>query len=274
MFGYVLLNRKDSTTEERKTYQEYYCGLCRALFETYGKAGEGCLSYDVTFLYLLLSDLYNMENEKKHAKCTIRPLSGRDIVLNKYAYYSADMQILLSYYSAMDNVRDKDSSRAEKTVKNLSPYLEKLRVKYPKKTKLVEEKLSELEEKERQGCSNIDELSSCFSSLMAEIFVAEEDIWADKLRAIGSGIGRFVYILDAYDDLEKDRKKGKFNPLLAMSGSENFKAEIKNYLEWAAADAASALETLPLIENLSILRNILYSGIWSMFEVKSHERSV
>ncbi len=274
MFGYVLLNRKDSTPEERKTYQEYYCGLCRALSEKYGKDGEACLSFDMTFLYLLLSDLYNMENEKKHLKCTVRPVRGRDIVLNKYAYYCADMQILLSYYSAQDNVRDKDNSKAEKTVKNLGPYVETLKEKYPEKVKIITERLVELDSMEKRGDTDIIGLSNCFSSLLGEIFAAEDDIWADKLRAIGSGLGRFVYIMDAYDDLEKDKKKGNFNPLITMSGEPDFDKKVKDALEWAASDAAAVLETLPLMENLSILRNIIYSGIWATFEVKKHEGSV
>lgn len=35
----------------------------------------------------------------------------------------------------------------------------------------------------------------------------KDDEWSDELRVLGNNLGRFIYLLDAYDDLEKMRKR-------------------------------------------------------------------
>ena len=107
-----------------------------------------------------------------------------------------------------------------------------------------------------------------FSAMLAEVFTPYEDNWSFHLGQMGRCLGQFVYIMDAYDDMEKDRKKGSYNPFSSRERDDVLKNEVKDMLTLAASGAAQELEMLPLDENLSILRNVVYSGIWSRFEGK------
>ena len=107
---------------------------------------------------------------------------------------------------------------------------------------------------------------------MAEVFDCKKDSWSAALRRVGYEMGRFIYILDAYDDLEKDEKSGSFNPLLPMKERPGFDQYVRGILTMALSDCTAAFETLPVVENIDILRNILYSGIWCKFEEKHRKR--
>jgi hypothetical protein len=126
--------------------------------------------------------------------------------------------------------------------------------------------MEELATLEQQKECNIDLLSGCFGHVLEEIFVYRQDEWEKSLRKMGFYMGKFIYILDAYDDLEQDEKKGCFNPFLAKSREQGFDEYIKNLLTMAAAEFAREFELLPILENAGILRNILYSGVWTRYE--------
>ena len=122
--------------------------------------------------------------------------------------------------------------------------------------------------------------------MLAEIFAVRADAWEENLRKIGYYLGRFVYILDAYDDIEKDRKRHSFNPLIhKLKCIEETKTEdipveewqmladwVKEVLMMQAAECAREFEKLPIIKNVEILRNIVYSGIWNNYYKATAER--
>ena len=101
---------------------------------------------------------------------------------------------------------------------------------------------------------------------MAEVFDYRKDMWSPALRNTGYYLGKFIYILDAYDDLEKDMRTGSFNPLAQLHGRPDLDSYVRGILTMTVSECSAAFETLPIVENADILRNILYSGIWSKFE--------
>ena len=86
---------------------------------------------------------------------------------------------------------------------------------------------------------------------------------------MGFYLGKFIYILDAYDDLEKDRAQGSYNPLLKMADEEGYEERCRQMLTMILAECSNCFEMLPCVENIDILRNILYVGVWNKFEEKS-----
>ena len=106
MFGYVLLSKSNSTEEERNLYRSYYCGLCHILKEKFGTKGQKSLSYDMVFLNMLLSDLYDEKIIEGEECCPIKPLKKHKFTCTLSTSYAADMQMLLHYYSLLDNIRD------------------------------------------------------------------------------------------------------------------------------------------------------------------------
>ena len=84
-------------------------------------------------------------------------------------------------------------------------------------------------------------------------------------------------LMDAYEDLEKDEKKGCYNPLLPLKDREDFEDYVKQILTMMMAGCCEIFETLPCIENVSVMRNILYSGVWTKYnavQAKKKEEAV
>ena len=107
---------------------------------------------------------------------------------------------------------------------------------------------------------------------MGEIMACKKDLWEKDLRELGFYLGKYIYLLDAYEDLEKDKEAGSFNPLIDLSETESFEEQIFAILEMMMAEAALRFERLPILENEQILRNILYSGVWSRYDITKEKR--
>ena len=177
------------------------------------------------------------------------------------------MQILLSYFSLKDDLLDNDKAKDEQKLLKLESYISQLKEKYQRQYNCLSENLQKIVALEKIDEDNIVTLSTLSGEMIKEIFAPKEDIFYKQLTSIGKSLGSFIYIMDAFDDLKKDIKNGSFNPLKKLSKKENFNETVKDLLELPLSQAASSLERLPLDDNLSILRNIIYSGVWSRFEV-------
>ena len=99
---------------------------------------------------------------------------------------------------------------------------------------------------------------------MGELFVLCEDRWSVPLRRMGAALGKFIYILDAYDDLPRDERTGSYNPLSSMQGSD-LPRRCHDILTMLIAECAAEFEKLSVLEDAALLRNILYSGVWTKF---------
>lgn len=266
MFGYLVLNRKDIAKQDSERYRRDYCGLCRALRSEYGRLGSVVLSYDMTMLNLLLDDLYNERPEERKGHCHSRPVSLR-YNHSRFSTYCAHMQALLSLFSLKD--RAKDDGKRSLVLSALEKREEDIRSRFPRQYESVRLCIERLDEKEAENCQDPLLMSQIAADLLAEIFVPfEGDLFSEDLSLLGRSIGRYVYLLDAYDDLEKDRKKNRYNPFLEMENDVDFRGKVRELLQDSATQAALVLEKLPLDENLNILRNIIYSGMWTGFERK------
>ena len=265
MFGVVTPTKSNLSKTEIEKYRAYYCGLCHELKRKYGKDGTSMLSYDMVFLSLLLTDLYNTEITGGFERCIAKPLKEHKFIISRYSAYSADMQMLLAYYSAYDDANDGGSS--QKAAK-LEPFMEKLRSEYARQDEGVRKALLRIQEEERKGTKNPEFMARLSGEMISEIFVMDDrSFFADDLRALGFGLGRFIYLMDAWCDRKKDEKKEQYNPF----GRDTSWEQAKDMLMDAASDAAAAFERLPLDQHVPILRNIIYSGIW--MRTKREERS-
>ena len=260
MFGYVTASLGEMTPEQQERYGGVYCGICRSIKAQASQAARLGLSYDITFLSLLLMSLYEPEEETGRNHCILHP-KRRNWIENEYVRYGADMNVALAYYNCLDDWQD-DGKRAAKIMANIlgrsCPAIEE---KYPRQCGAIRDCITELSRLEKAGCANPDEPANCFGRLMAELMVYREDLWADSLRALGFHLGRFIYLADAAVDYRKDKKKGKYNPFIAMGSDENW-ARWEEYLVLALGQCTRAYEMLPLVQDKDILDNILYSGVW------------
>ena len=285
MFGYVIVNEPDLRIREFHLYRSYYCGMCMDLKEAYGQTGRLTLSYDTVFLALLLTSLYEPQDRLREIRCMMHPFEKHPARQNEYTRYAADMGIILSYYSCLDDWNDEKDRKKMLMARVLKSKNEKAQEVYREKAAVIAEKLDELhalEERTKEegtrkeaagsapSCDSpaalLDRAGGIFGELMAEVFDYRKDMWSPALRNTGYYLGKFIYILDAYDDLEKDMRTGSFNPLAQLHGRPDLDSYVRGILTMTVSECSAAFETLPIVENADILRNILYSGIWSKFE--------
>ena len=276
MFGYVVVNEQDLRIREFNLYRSYYCGMCMDLKEHYGTTGRITLSYDTAFLSLLLTSLYEPKDAVREIRCALHPFEKHTTRQNEYTRYASDINIILSYYSCLDDWDDERDPKKKILASLLKGKSEKACEVYPEKAQVIQQKLSELHKLENDVRSGektdltpaalLDRAGSIFGELLSEVFDCRRDTWSPALRRVGYNLGKFIYILDAYDDLEKDERSGNFNPLLAMKDKPGLDDYVRGVLTMTLSDCTGAFETLPIVENIDILRNILYCGIWCKFE--------
>lgn len=262
MFGYVSADPSRLSGEDFRRYRGCYCGLCRALKKNCGGACRLALSYDMTFLILLLSSLYEPEEAQGEERCIVHPMKPHGWWENEVTRYGAYMNAALAYYNCLDDWHDEHRLTSLVQARLLSRAAREAAACYPRPCGVMARQLSRITELEREQ-AGVDALAGAFGELMAELFVVREDRWAPLLRRFGMALGRFIYVMDAVCDLERDRKRKQFNPLLALDAPpEHFRA----HLTMLIADAAEAFERLPLVQDEALLRNILYQGVWLKYD--------
>ena len=268
MFGYIMVDRDELKGREMDRYRSYYCGVCMDLKKSCGQFSRMTLTYDMTFLAVLLTDLYDDMTPTENRFCPLHPLRRQSCLQNRFTRYAADMNILLVYHNLMDNWEDDRSHRSHAAARLLRrAYLQAAR-RHPAKVRAIRRYLKKLHEAERSGSCDLDLASGLTGELMGEIFVPENDMWAAELRKLGFYLGKFIYLMDAWDDVREDRESGSYNPFRAMAEEPDFEERAGEVLTMQAAGATRAFERLPLVENVDILRNILYSGIWVKYRTK------
>ena len=272
MFGYVTASLKELDKEAEKRYGAVYCGICRRIRLQSGQIARLGLSYDMAFLALLLMSLYEPEETSGEKACNLHPVRKRPWVDNRFVRYAADMNVALSYYNCLDDWEDDRKYSARLLAGQFGKHLPEIENRYSRQCGAIAECIRQLSELEKAGCGNPDEPAACFGQLMGELLTYEEDLWAPTLRQMGFYLGRFIYLLDAALDYEKDQKKGKYNPYLAMDTGKDWQ-RWEEYLVLTMGRCTEFFERLPLVQDKPLLDNILYSGVWMHMRRKEQKEN-
>lgn len=261
MFGYIVVNKPELKFKEFDVYKGYYCGLCHSLKKRHGIAGQITLTYDMTFLALLLTGLYEPDIKEEHHRCISHPLTKHRMLYSEYTDYVADMNIILAYYKSLDDWED-DHNIIQLAFASILKHKCK---SYKEKSLAISDLLKQLHEYEKADSQDIDAVAGTFGKIMSIIFAPHDDTWAPSLQRLGFFLGKFIYILDAYKDIEKDLKKNRYNPLKNICNQPDFNDRIEQMLTMMMAECSKEFEYLPIIDNANILRNILYAGVWTKY---------
>lgn len=265
MFGYVTVCEPELKVKDLKKYRAYYCGLCRTLKEDYGFMGQMTLTYDMTFAVILLSSLYETTTKHEEHRCKVHPAKRQHMLQNEITSYAAAMNVLLAYYHMEDDWQDDRKVSSLMTKSLIQGKAKKIIEKYPRQSEIIRKSLKELGESEHENSMDIDRAAGCFGRLMAELFVWKEDIWEKTLRKMGFYLGKFIYLMDAYEDLPEDRKKNRYNPLKELAKRPDYEAQMEQILRMMIAESTVRFEQLPCLVDVDILRNILYDGVWNHY---------
>ena len=195
MFGYIVVHKPELKVREYETYRASYCGLCHSLKKQSGRIGQLTLSFDMTFLALLLTGLYEPETVTKSARCIAHPVEKHFYRENRYFDYAADMNVLLTYYKCLDDWQDERKLTACLFGQALKGNVKKLAERYERQSRCLRDNLAALSAYEKEKQYDIDKTAGFFGAIMAELFVYAEDEWAEKLRRMGFYFGKFIYLM-------------------------------------------------------------------------------
>lgn len=269
MFGYISIDKPELKIKEYETFRAYYCGLCHGLKE-YSEKARLLLNYDCAFLFLLMEAQRETPPHYRELRCAVHPLEKRAMTTPEGAEYAAAINVLLGVLSLKDHAED-DKNIAYMSANAIlrKDYL-KARAKYPKVAEAIERQLALLSLTEKQREAEIDRVADHFAVLLAEVFAGGAQSGAERqMRVLGYNLGRWIYLIDALDDYEKDVKKNRYNPFAARYGSaltEEAREAAAFHLNASAANACMAYDLLEIKKHDSILKNILYSGIYKKTE--------
>ncbi|MBE7040138.1 MAG: hypothetical protein E7398_05370 [Ruminococcaceae bacterium] len=264
MFGYVRVYKDELKVKEYELFRAYYCGLCKTLKKDYGFTARMGLSYDLTFLSVLFSSVSDYEDKAKAEVCVANPIKKKPVILSScFMEYAACANVILTYFKISDDFSDNHSIKSALVYPFILAAKRKARKKQPELYEKIRQSMKTLSMLEKSKCNEPDKLSNEFGYITQSIF-SSGPITCDKTKRIlghiGYLIGRFIYLLDACDDYDKDEKSHSFNVLL-QNGCTIKKEEVLDSLEFTLSEISTAYNLLEIKKNKPILDNIIYLGL-------------
>lgn len=289
MFGYVMPCKMELKIRDYEKFKAYYCGLCLSLKNNFGNVSRFALNYDMTFLGVLLDSLDKNKNSYINSGCIAHPIGKRlKIVDNKAIDYAAFCNTSLMYFKLLDDYEDNNSLHSKLLSLTIKKFVKTSDINLKPLIDYMENKLNELYTLEKSMESfSIDEISDKFADLTGFIisYYFKEEEFKETLYNLGYSLGRWIYIIDAYDDLQEDMKKKKFNAINKAFNEENLPYEefvnlirerVELNLILSADSCLRALDNLPLAKNEELLYNILQLGLMEKMErikMRSEEKN-
>lgn len=267
MFGYITIDKKQLSEKEAGLYQTFMCGICLSTKKIFGNYPRVFVSYDINFFNVLFHSFLDTEAAIDSARCFASPFKKRTMLrVNGLTDKIAVANVILNYFNLYDDVVD--GSVKKKIV--LSAY----KRTYKRAQKLMPEldaevsgKYEQLRALEKRGCDILDKICHNFASLtqsFAKMILAERA--SPLILDLCYNAGKWVYLIDALDDLEKDHRRGNYNPLTAsLGGYRNEKQfvadnrEVLNFLFFATLNRiAACYNDLNLTKYRCLLNNVIY----------------
>ncbi len=270
MFGYIRAAKPELRVKEFEMYKAVYCSLCRNLGKSYGVISRFTLSYDFTFLALLNMALTEGCDGIERKRCAFNPLKKCNYCKNTESLkMPSAVAMIMLYYKIKDNLQDEKGFRKLGAACLMPVFYsahKKAAREYPMLEKSVKDYIAEQNALENAGCTELDKAADPSARVLSEILrcCSEDAIQQRVLERLGYCIGRYIYILDAACDLEKDIKHNSYNVL--KFGDENVTERVKPQLYFCINEAAKAFELLDIKKYKSILGNIIYLGLEETFK--------
>lgn len=302
MLGYVTAERAELRMREYDIYRGYYCGICKSIGRRLGQVPRLVLSYDSVFLAMLLGSLTEEKENLDWEHCIVHPVkkvpvckgvqraAAKDTEAaarggaptpanagNQVAGpidYAADLMVILAYYNVLDDWQDEHSAKSFAQKTGLTPAFKKLlrmKPEYQNLCESISSVLAELSSLEREKCKSIDRVGEKFAIIMECIFTAYGEVSQKaQLGEIGKHLGKWIYLIDAVDDLADDIKDGNYNPLIYRfeydgGRPEEFWERIREQVELNLfqylGQISDAYDLLDIRKNKDIIENIIFFGL-------------
>lgn len=281
MLGYIKAYKPDMTFREFETYKSVYCSLCKTLGDEYGVLSRMILSYDFTFLNIIYSAGNDAQAEYKTRKCVCNPLKKCTYCTSgeEERKFAAAVTVMLGEYKIKDNIDDESFFKSF-FYRIIHPYFKrqskKAAARYPELSAVIEEYKASQTAAENNPSGSVDAAAEPTAAAVGKIFklCKTDERNARVFYRFGYCLGKWIYLLDAGEDLNEDIKKNRFNPLIGKLKSIGCRTngDVEEKLKFVAeyltpnlqiceVECQKAFELADIKKYRSIIQNILYLGL-------------
>ena len=269
MFGYVRADIPHLYIKDDALYKAMYCGVCKGIAKICGQSARMGLSYDITFLSVLLHNVAGVDVviEKQH--CLTHCIRSRQMAnVDEMTMQLGALNTLLAYYKYTDDIEDGDGGRGKRLF--FKKGFRRAKKQYPQIERIVRENLAEQSRLEKSGVGSIDRAADPTATMLAQFsdYVLGEKA-TEYTRGLCYALGKWIYLIDALDDYDKDKKKGAYNPFVLSFGAECKKAllagehgdDVRYAFHALFFDIRENLSHIPFAFNRDLSDNILLLGL-------------
>ena len=271
MFGYVTPDKPYLTLRDFALYRSVYCGICCSLKKNYGQISRLATTYDAVFLSLLLHNYLDSDYDIEKKRCILHPIKKRTIAQpNEIDDVVCAFNLLLMYHKIGDDVEDEHKFRSKAARTAFGRAYKKAKKTYPEMDEIIRRQYAKMSALEQENCDSIDRVADPFSVMLAEMtrLVLKEKFTQD-IYDFCYNVGKWIYLIDALDDIDKDLKKKNFNPFVSsypeVKGKQSFIAEHKSDLEFLFGsvlyEIANGAQSVSYAFNHDLTDNILARGL-------------
>jgi len=262
MFGYTRPLECELKVREQAEYRGYYCGLCKSIGARFGQVGRLSLSYDCAFLGALLSAISGGAGFSR-GNCGPRCYRGKRAIANASPVldYAADVNVLLAWYQAADDAADEHSAKALAARLAFSRAYRKAARLHPELDRAIRENTERLHTLEKEQTPSTDEPSDTFGKTLSAVILHAPMLPPSERQAaewMFYNLGRWIYLIDAWDDREKDEKSGGYNPFLITKMQPE---RARFLLNVTLNEVSKAYDLLNLQQPSGLLDNIVRLGL-------------
>ncbi len=269
MFGYIKTDLPNMYMKDTVLYQAMYCGLCKGIGKTCGQKARFVLNYDLTFLSVLLHNLQNVDVKVEKQRCVVHQIKKRPIALvDELTETIAYLNVILAYHKLNDDVIDNGKGRLKRSF--FSSAYKKAKKNQPEIDKIVKNRYEELLKLERENCDSMDIVADPFGNMMQDIVsvILKENV-TEEIKELAYYLGKWIYLIDALDDFNKDKKKKNFNVFINLypttTNKEQLICEQRQELTIVFASVLNRIAELAgklnFKFNHDLIDNVLYRGL-------------
>lgn len=273
MFGYVKTNKPEMKIKEYEAYRGLYCSLCKAMGKHFGVLSRLTLSYDVTFLLLARLSFGGTVPCFEGGRCAFNPTKKCNYCKNTddELRYAAAVSMMMFYFKVRDNISDGSffkrllmylilpwATLKYKKAKSIYGEIAEIIAKEMKNQKLTEEK----------NTDSPDEAAHSSANALGRIMAYNINDPDGYIYRFGYGVGKWVYLSDALDDIEKDIKSGSYNvfvnkyDLRAGDSVSDIKAAVTGTMNMCGGVFSEAYNKIENKSLTPLMENIIFDGMY------------
>ena len=272
MFGYVRADTPYLYMKDDTLYKAMYCGLCKGIAKSCGNAARMGLSYDVTFLSVILHNISGLDVKIEKQHCLTHCIRSRKMAeVDELTCQLGALNTLLAYYKYTDDIEDGDGGRGKRLF--FKKGFKRAKKNYPEIEKIVRDNLAAQSATEKAKTESLDRAADATANMLA---VFSDYVLKDKATAFTHNlfyaVGKWIYLIDALDDYDKDKKKGAYNPFVICYNAEskekllcsNVEGEVRFAFNALFFDIRENLSQITFRFNRDLSDNILLRGLPAM----------